>query len=197
MPALRSLLALMLLLAPAIASATEEAGHGESHGTDGMTLVWQGLNLLILIGVIVYFGRGPIRDFFAGRRREIGDNLDRAAALLGEAEAKVRDWERRMTQLDAEVGEIRRSTRERAEAESQRILADAEASAARIRSDATTAVEQEVRRARASLRAEATQLAVDLAADLLRQNVGEADRKRLVDEFIAQVESAPAASARS
>jgi len=197
MRAPRGLLTLALLLAPTIAFATEGAGHGESHGPSGMTLVWQGVNLLILIGVIVYFGRGPVRDYFAARRREIGENLDRAAALLGEAEAKVRDWERRMTQLDAEVGEIRRSTRERAEAESQRILADAEASAARIRSDATTAVDQELRRARASLRAEATQLAVDLAADLLRENVGEPDRKRLVDEFIAQVESAPAASARS
>jgi len=197
MRALHGFVALALLLAPAIATAADEAAHGDAHGSDLSTLVWQAVNLLLLVGAIVYFFRSPIRDFFAGRRREIGENLDRAASLLSEAEAKVRTWERRMTQLDAEVGEIRRSTRERAEAESQRILADAEASATRIRGDAATAVEQEVRRAREALRAEATQLAIDLAADLLRQNVGEADRKRLVDEFIAQVESAPAASARS
>jgi len=191
------LAAAVLALAPAVAAAADAAAHGEGHGADIGQLLWQGANLALLIGVIVYVGRGPIRDFFAGRRREIGENLDRAASLLGEAEAKVRDFERRMTRLDSEVDDIRRSTRERAEAESRRILADAEAAAARIRGDAATAVDQEVRRARASLRAEAAQLAIELAGDLLRQNVNEADRKRLVDEFIAQVESAPSAPARS
>lgn len=196
MPRLRQLAAIAFALAPSVALASEGGGGG-AHGPDVMTLVWQGVNLLLLIGALVWFGRGPIRDFFAGRRREIGENLDRAAALLGEAEGKVREWERRLTRLDAEVGEIRRSARERAEAESRRILADAEASASRIRADAVAAVDQEARRARQSLRAEAAQLAIDLATDLLRQHVSDADRKRLVDEFIVQVEAAPTAAARS
>ncbi|HVP28960.1 MAG TPA: ATP synthase F0 subunit B [Myxococcota bacterium] len=186
----------LALLLPCVGFA-EEAAHGEGHGVSPMTIVWQAVNLLLLIGVIVYYGRGPIRDFFHGRRREISENLDRAASLLSEAEGRVRQWEARMTRLDAEIEEIRRNTRERAEAERARILADARAAATRIRNDAAAAVEQEVRGARESLRAEAAQLAVDLATELLHQHVNDGDRKRLVDEFVAQVESAPRASARS
>lgn len=191
------LVAFGLVLAPAIAAAADAAGHGEGHAAGVGKLLWQGANLALLIGAIVYFGRAPIRDFFAVRRREIAEGLDRAASLLGEAEAKVRDWDRRMTRLDEEVEEIRRTTQERADAERRRILADAATAAARIRTDAATAVEQEVRRARASLRADAAQLAIDLAGDLLRQHVDDSDRRRLVDDFIAQVESAPAAPAKS
>jgi len=42
------------------------------------------------------------------------------------------------------------------------------------------------------LRAEAAALATRLAGDLLRRNLTEADQRRLVDEFVARVESSGA-----
>ncbi len=184
-----------LVLLPAM-TAFAEAGHGE-HGASPWTLVWQGINLLILIGVILHFAGPPIKAFFAGRHTEIETQIDRASSLLAEAEARVAEWNGRMARLDSEIAEIRRSTRERAELERDRILTDANRNADRIRRDAALAVEQETTRAKDRLRADATLLAVELAADLLRQHVTDADRSRLIDEFIQQVESAPAAAPRS
>jgi F-type H+-transporting ATPase subunit b len=71
------------------------------------------------------------------------------------------------------------------------LLADARAAAERIRSDAANAVDHEVRRAQANLRAEASQLAVELAAGILREQVTTQDRDRLIDEFIARIERTP------
>jgi F-type H+-transporting ATPase subunit b len=179
--------ALVVALVPAAAFA-EGAAHG---GESGATVLWHAFNLVLLLGVIGYFAREPLQRFFATRRRDIEQNLERAAAVLSDAEQRLADWTRRMASLDTEVAGLRSDARERAEAEGRRILADAEVAAERIRRDAGLAVEQEQRRARDTLRKEAADLAIELAAGLIRAQVNDADRARLVDEFIQRIQTAP------
>jgi len=151
-------------------------------------LVHPALNLMLLLGIVVYFARKPIRAFFGDRRTQIQDELQRTAALRAEAEARSAEWQRRLATLDSEVAAIRATARERAEAERTRIMADAEAAAERIRGDARAAVEQELRRARARLRQESSELAIQIAAERLEQQLTDADRDRLLDDFIERIE---------
>ena len=69
-----------------------------------------------------------------------------------------------------------------------KILADAQAAAERIHRDAEAAVEQELRRAKQELRAEAVALATEMAESILKQQLADPDRERLLDEFIVSVE---------
>ena len=151
------------------------------------------INFVLLIAVLVYFARKPIQTFFADRRAAIRKELDDAAALQRRAEERYAQWQRRLVDLERELEEIRAGAQERAEAERASLLADARAAAERIRADAANAVEQELRRARAGLREEASELAVELAAGILREQVTAQDRDRLIDEFIERVERAPEA----
>jgi F-type H+-transporting ATPase subunit b len=166
------------------ASAASEGGHG-----GGATFLWQVLNLALLIGVLVYFTRQPVRDFLARRRAGVQQDLESSARLLAEAEARLAEWKQRAARLDAELAEIRDGSRRLAEEERDAILAHARASAERIRRDATAAVDRELQRARARLSAEAAQLAVELAGRLLREQVNENDEQRLFDEMLAQLDS--------
>ena len=178
---LRRIVPILLAMLPA---GPALAAGGES----GLSsFIFQVINLLILIGVIVYFGRKPIQSFFADRRDGIRDDLKEAERLHTEATERHTKWQQRLTDLDAELESIRQNARERAEAERSRILADAAASADRIRADARTAVDQELRRARDQLREEAADLAIELAGEALRGQVTDADRDRLLDEFIETV----------
>jgi len=170
-------LAFVSLASPALASEGEGGG-----------LFFPFFNLILLIAVLVYFTRKPIREFFDQRRAGIQDDLQSAAEFRREAEARYAKWQRKLVDLEAELEQIRATSRERAEAERERIVADANAAAERIRSEATAAIEQELRRSREVLSEEAANLAVELAADLLREHVTEADRDRLVTEFIERVE---------
>lgn len=174
----------LLLAAPAIA-----AGGGEEGGGEG--LLWPSVNLLILLGVLVYFARKPVQQYFSERRSGISGELDEVAQLKKDAEERFSRWQRRLADLESELDGIRTTARERAETEREHILADARASAERIRRDATAAIEQEVRRAHDRLRQEASDLAVELAAGMLKEQVGEADRERLLDEFITRIEARP------
>jgi len=180
-----TLLVLALYALPARAS--------DAPASDLQTFVWPALNLLILIAVLVYFARKPLRAYFDERRGEIQRDLQAAADQLAAAESAHANWQRRMIGLEAELAEIRETSRQRAEAERERILEDARATAERIRRDATAAVELELRRAREVLREEAAQLAVELASERLSREVTESDRDRLVDEFIDLIAATPAA----
>ena len=179
-------LAGLLVALPAYA---ESGGHGGGV----RELLWSAFNLALLLGVLVYFTRKPLIDFFADRRRAIQADLKAAADLRADAEARYAQWQRRLIDLESELAGIRATARERAATEREHILADAAAAAERIRRDASAAVDQELRRARAQLRQEAAQLAVELASETLKRQVTAADQDRLLDEFVRTIESAPAA----
>lgn len=159
-------------------------------------LVKTGANLILLLGVIAYFARKPIAQYFAQRRSGIEGALTSAAEGLHEAEATYAKWQRRLVDLEAELEEIRATSRHRAESERERILDDARKTAERIRRDATAAVDQELRRARETLREEATQLAIEIATERLESEVNEGDRDRLLDEFIERMNGDTSAGAR-
>ncbi len=177
-------LALATVLFSGIAQA---AGGGDDHDAV-MEMVWQGVNLALILGVIIYFFRGPIDEYFANRREGIKTELSDAAELLQQAEQRNATLQRRLVDLASEVEDIRENASRRAEEDAERILTDARATAERIRRDAKAAVDQELRRARSELREEAADLALEIAARKLKETVSESDRERLVDEFITRVE---------
>jgi len=182
--------ALVLLTSPALASGGAEHAEGGLLPTWG----WELFNFILLVAVLVYFARKPVQEFFQARRSTIASDIDEASRLLAEAERRNTEWQRRLTDLDRELDEIRATARRRAEEERERILAEAQDAAERIRRDAVAAVDQELRRAKDALRREAAELATDLAAGILEQQVGDSDRERLMDEFISHVESGSATS---
>ena len=185
----RSAIALFSLLLAVPAYTSDQAADGLQ------SYVCPAVNLVILLAVLVYFARKPLQAYFEKRRSDIAGELRSSADELATAESTYAKWQRRMIDLEGELDEIRATSRQRAEAERERIIQDARATAERIQHDATTAIELELRRAREILREEATQLAIELAGERLSREVTDADRDRLIDEFIGLIASAPDSTA--
>lgn len=179
----------LLCAAPALA-----AGGGETGTSPGMKFFWEVLNLLILVGAIIYLGRRGIQDFFADRRTGIRNELDQAAQLLSDAEDRYATWEAKLAGLDEDLQKIRETEKRRVKQERTHILEEARLNAQRIAENATAQVERELRRAEEELRKEASELAVEMAARFLNEQVGDDDRNRLMDEFITRVEQTPASN---
>lgn len=175
-----ALVAALLVASPAAAAGGEEAG--------GWDLALRWVNLLLLLGVLVYAARRPISVLMADRRDKIRDDIDSAAELLRQAETRHTEWQRKLVQLEEELDEIRATARRRASEERERILAEARELSERIERDAMLTVEQELRRAQEELRDEAAVLATELAARILAEKVTDSDRDRLLDEFILRIE---------
>ncbi|MGH0036091.1 MAG: F0F1 ATP synthase subunit B [Myxococcota bacterium] len=171
------------------AAAAPALAAGDEHGTSHAELVWQAINLAILLGIIVYAARRPVKSFFAERRAQIENDLEESAEFLKQAETRYAEWQRKLVDLESELDQIRATARKRSHEERDHILAEARAAAERIKQDARAAIDQELRRAEGDLREEAADLAIELASRIVRDQIGDADRARLVDEFIAKVEA--------
>jgi len=160
----------------------------ESDGEHGGGLFWHVVNVVLLLAVLIYFARKPVLSYLAERHDSIANNLESSAKLLAEAEGKLSEWSAKVANIDREAAEIRDATRRAAEMERDRIVADAEVTAERIRRSAGAVIERELQLARVALRREAADLAVELAGKLLEEQVDDGDKTRLIDEFIGHVE---------
>ncbi len=87
----------------------------------------------------------------------------------------------------AKSTEIYAEIRREGELERERIIANAQEMAAKIRLEAERTAANEIARARAELRQEAAHMAVQIAEDLLRQKVTAQDQERLMNEYMQKV----------
>jgi F-type H+-transporting ATPase subunit b len=186
----------LVLLFVGMAGMAQAAGAGKTEEELVKEAIWQGVNLVLIIAVIAYFGRGAISEFFSSRREGIRSELAESAELLRQAETRNSELQRKLVDLDTEIASMKATATQRAEDEAARILSDAQATAERIRTDAQAAIAQELSRAQSQLRDEAADLALQMASKKLEDNVGDADRDRLIDEFITRVEPSAEAGAR-
>ena len=183
-------LAVFVVIAGILAVASPALAAGGGSGPSASELIWQAVNLVLLLGVLFAVARKPITAYFAERREQIQNDIKSADKLLAESKKQFSEWQGKLVELEAEVQTIRDETRQRALDERDQIVAAAHDSAERIRADAVAAVDQELRRAQVQLREEAANLAIDLAASMITEQVDDRDRDRLLDEFITRVEPA-------
>lgn len=172
---------LVLFALPAFAASGGE-------GPSASELMWQAVNLILLLSVLVAVGRKPMAAYFAERRAQIQDDIKNADQLLADSKKQFSEWQGKIIELEREMKTIREETRQRAQDEREQIVAAAHDSAERIKADAVVAIDQELRRAHVELSEEAANLAVDLAAKMITEQVDDRDRDRLLDEFITRVE---------
>jgi len=185
---LQAVLALLsMLLLPAMTLAAGGGDHQVDSGVILKDFVWRCINFAVLVGLLVYFVRKPIRNALQNRRAEIEKALADASAARDAAEARAKQYQEKLAKAAAEIESIYAAIRREGEVERDKILTSAREMAAKIEIEADAKAASAVARARAELRAEAARLAVQLAEELLAKNVTAADQKRLVDEYMQKV----------
>ncbi len=174
------------LAAPALALAQEAAEHGEhaAHGWDQQALIASFVNFVVLVALFVYLFRGKVRSFLKERRAEVERALSEAARLKAEAEAKHKEYTERLAKLDQELARIRAEMIAAGKAERDRIIADAEHKAARLRKEAGFMIEQHAKQLHVDLAREAAEVAVSAAEQLLLRATTTYDQQRLAQEYL-------------
>ena len=148
------------------------------------------LNFVVFAAIMYRLAAKPLKEFVRDRHLTIKKDLDEAAQLHREAEARLREYEAKIGGLDAEIETLLRQVRAEAETEKARIVAGAEAQAKLLQLDAQAQIAAEVERVRRELRAEAVSAAMAVAESLVKQRAGEADQVKLTERFVADLESA-------
>lgn len=176
------------LCQPVIALAEEAAEHGAEHGGhggwDSQALIASFVNFAVLIGLFVYLFRDKVRSSLKDRRDSVERALQEAARMKAEAEVKRKEYTERLAKLDQELAEIKSEMIAAGQAERDRIIADAEHKAARMRKEAEFIIEQQVKQLRTDIAREAANAAIASAEQLLLRATTTYDQQRLAQEYL-------------
>jgi F-type H+-transporting ATPase subunit b len=197
----------LLLAAPGLAlaevadhesEAHEAVEHAEGHDGHGelsfSSLIrsreFQGtlVNFLVLVALIAWVIRKKGNPALAARRAEVEKELAEAKRLRTEAEKRHMETAMRLEKLDQEMVEIRGEMVKAGEAERDRIVAQAEEKAARLRKDANFLIDQQIKQLRKDLTQQAANAAVVAAQELLQERTTETDQDRLAEAYLTRLD---------
>lgn len=169
-------------------AAAEEAAHG---GHEEITFMGDWLprlvNFAIIAGVVVYFMRKPVRDFFANRTAEIAKAMQESKEARERATAALAEMERKVKDMRAEADRMIADAQERGEKDRRALVEEGKKIAQDVQDQVREGVAVEVEKAKTALAAEAALLSLDLAEGRIKDKIGAQDHERIVKEYIAKV----------
>jgi F-type H+-transporting ATPase subunit b len=192
------LILLLLILAPVVLAETEPAAAGtESHGAAAGHAektyfgipgwILKTANMLLFIGVLVYFVGGPVKKMFAERTAEIRRANAEAAERREKADRMAGEIQARLAAIEAEVRAIHDRAANEGERQKRELIAAAEAESQKMLANARNEVENRLKHARTELTEFAGQLASERAEAILRESINEQDQKNLFQESLREV----------
>ncbi len=174
----------------AAAGAVSSAGPGEhpAHGPLGLPMwIWQLANLVGFFGVLLYFVARPITEMFRKKQIEVEERSREARERRASAARLETEIHERMARLDRDLEEVRARGASEGEAARAELMARAEQDSERVRRDAEREIERRLAEAKDELRRTAADLTASAARELVAARITPDDRRRLLEESIAQI----------
>jgi F-type H+-transporting ATPase subunit b len=170
--------------------AAAGAEHGEAeHGESWLSVFWRVANFAILAGGLWYLLRKPVERYLEARADQIQKGLVDAAMMRSHASSQIQDIEARLKALPAEIDRLQARGAEEIAAEQVRIRDAAERERQRLMEQARRDIDLQLQSARRDLTTHAANLAVDLAEKKIEREITPADQQRLVDQYVARMET--------
>ncbi|MGG6297373.1 F0F1 ATP synthase subunit B [Leptolyngbya sp. AN02str] len=169
-------------IAPLLAEV-EEGHHGLGLNFD--ILETNVINLIIIIGVLIYFGRGFLGKTLSERRSQIEVALKDAEERKKQAASALAEEQQKLAQAKSEADRIRAAAEESAVNVRNSVLAQAEEDIARMRDSAAQDITTQQERVIRELRQRIAELAVSRAEDQLKAQLNEGAQQQLIDRSIA------------
>ena len=151
------------------------------------TMIFQLINLLILMVAFKKFLFKPVMAILEKRRAEIEGHYEEAEKAENEAKTMKADYEEKMAGAREEADRVIRTATESANAMSQSIVSDAREQAGQIKRRAESEIEMERRKAFDEVKGELSGIALDIAQQVIEREVKEKDHEAFINEFIENV----------
>jgi F-type H+-transporting ATPase subunit b len=162
----------------------------EAFGVDGFKLLFQVINFLLLLYLLNRFLFKPVLKLLDQREQRIRKGLE-------DAEAAAKDRELAKAEREAALDEARKEAQAMiaratkiADDSRAEILAEAKEQAEKVTTRAREEITAEKERAMSELRTTVADLALEAAARLVRSDMNATTQRRLVEDFLAEVEPA-------
>lgn len=173
------------------ATVNNEDGTRKATGEDyyvAKDIFFHAFNILILVGLVVFFVRRPLSDFLAARALKIRTEIRDSQEERDQAIRRHEEVEARLGSIEGEIAGIAADAETAAKNQQEQLLLRAQKEAENIAQMAERNIRDEVDRAKDTLRREAIELAVDLAKNTLTEKVSSDDQRRLARDILDTIE---------
>jgi F-type H+-transporting ATPase subunit b len=178
------LLGVLVWSATVITSAAGDAHHAEFNL---WAEIFRWFNFIILAIVLYVVLAKVLPRVLQDHRQKIQQAIEQAAAGRAEAQRLLQENQRKTANLQQELTQLQQQATQEREDMARRLEAEAQQLAARIVAQARLEVERVTEQARLSLRQEAAMLTVQIAEDILRRELHDADQQAIVRRYIARI----------
>ena len=179
---------LFVLFSLAVTSVVYASGGEEGeHGSLLKEYIWKIVNFAILVIILFKFGRKPLGDFLRKRTELIEKTLNEAKEAKEAAQKALKEAEERLKTKDAEIEAILAAAKKSGEQERERIIEESAKLKEKILEQAKTNIEYELKHAKEAIKAEAVELAMELAEKKLKEKLTKEEQERLLDESLVKI----------
>ncbi|MEW6571067.1 MAG: F0F1 ATP synthase subunit B [Nitrospirota bacterium] len=172
-----------VILATVIVASSEEAAHTPLW----KEYLWKVINFGILIFLLVKFGKKPFQNLLKQRTELIEKTLKEAREAKEAASKALKEVEDRLKMKDAEIEAIISAAKRSGEQERERIVEEGHKLKTKILEQAKTNIEFELKTAKESIKAEAVELAMELAEKKLKEKLTKEEQERLLEESLTKI----------
>ena len=167
------------------------SGGGGEEATEHTPLwkeyMWKIFNFVLLIVVLFKFAKKPLANFLQKRTELIEKTLNEAKEAKEAALKALHEVEGRLKTKDAEIEAILAAAKKSGEQERDRIIAESSRLKDKILEQAKTNIDFELKHAKEVIKAEAVELAMELAEKKLKEKLTKDEQERLLDDSLVQI----------
>lgn len=149
---------------------------------------WSLINFAIFVGVLFFFLRKPVQEFWKSREGQIRFELEESERLSREAKAQNDELKTRLSRLDSESKDLILSLEREGESEKKQLMEEGQRRSERLKKDAIRIIDQEARKARETLKEQVAGLALDTAEKMIQDNIQPQDQQKLSDQYVSGLE---------
>ncbi|MBC7793411.1 MAG: ATP synthase F0 subunit B [Clostridia bacterium] len=184
-----------------VTNAHEHAeGHGGHHGAPTVNwwkwdqsappVGWFTVNFIIFGYLIARFAKKPLAAAMQNRHMTIKTTVEENQSAYEAIKGKHDSYRAKLANVEQESRELIESTKQDGALERDRIVKNAEEYAARLKDDTTIVIAHEEQRAAQRLQSDVAKAALANAEEMMRRGITDADRDRLFDQSLKEIESA-------
>ncbi len=140
-----------------------------------MDLIFKGINIAILLGVVYFFLRKKATAYFATQRDELERDMKKAASELQKIETEYLEVSKKLSELDTQLQLMREQNEESIRRESEKLKKDSELFVQKISRDAELRMDREAEKISQEFKKELVEAALasaraELSSKLLKHD---------------------------
>jgi|SRR4051812_37014193 len=160
-------------------------------------MVWTLVAFVITLYVLKKYAFGPIQKLIDDRRDRIRASIEEADNAREEARSLLEEHRKLIGQAKSEAEDILAEARRVADAQRERVRQETEEDRARRLEETKRQIEQATQQALAQIRREVADLSLLAAEKVTRKTLTDADKQRLIDEALSEIDFSRLEASRS